>query len=311
MKIKPIRVEDLSGDGSPLQSLFWAQVKSILGWKSYAFEIEEEQRLLILVRRIAPLFFFAYVPFGPSKPNDLALLSEQLKQRIEEPIFAIRYDLPFTDISFPTAGLLPLSYSIQPERTVRIDLQKPLAYRKRAQRALQKCETGYTLQLYNDEPGLFDRWYETYTQTALRDRFHPRSKEYFFHLLSIDDDKKVKPTLLLAFEQSTVVGGVLLIEGVKETIYLAGSSIRPNVGYLLQDGAIRRTKERGGIIYDLFGISNQSEYLASLDLFKTAFGGETVIRKPSLDYPIKILRYRVFTCLERFRYRRSRSLRQG
>jgi lipid II:glycine glycyltransferase (peptidoglycan interpeptide bridge formation enzyme) len=311
MKIKPIRAEELSGDGSPLQSLFWAQAKSILGWKPYAFEIGEEQQLLLLVRRIAPLFFFAYVPFGPSEPSDLALLSKQLKQEIKEPVFAIRYDLPFTDNASSTAGLLPLSYSIQPERTVRIDLQKPLAYRKRAQRALRKCETGYTLRLCNGEPALFDRWYETYTQTALRDRFHPRSKEYFFHLLSIDDDKKVKPILLLAFEQTAVVGGVLLIEGVKETIYLAGSSIRPNVGYLLQDGAIRRAKERGGEIYDLFGISNQSGYLASLDLFKTAFGGEIVTRTPSLDFPIKTLQYRIFTFLERFRYRHSRSLQQG
>ncbi|HPK64332.1 MAG TPA: peptidoglycan bridge formation glycyltransferase FemA/FemB family protein [Sphaerochaeta sp.] len=311
MKIKPIRAEELTGEDSPLQSLFWARAKSILGWKPYAFEINEEQRLLLLVRRIAPLFFFAYVPFGPSGPVDLSMLSEGLKQAIDEPVFAIRYDLPFTDTAFETGGLLSLSYSIQPERTVRIDLQKPLVYRKRALRALKKCENRYTVRPYRGEPILFEQWYETYRQTALRDRFHPRSKEYFFHLLSIDEDKMVKPILLLAFEQEKVVGGVLLIEGKKETIYLAGSSTRPNVGYLLQDGAIRRTKERGGELYDLFGISNQSGYLASLDLFKTAFGGEIVKREPSLDYPTRALRYRLFTVLERHRYRFSRSLQQG
>ncbi|NLZ77757.1 MAG: hypothetical protein GX911_07305, partial [Spirochaetales bacterium] len=244
MEIRSIGVEGLTGEDSPLQSLFWARAKSFLGWKPYAFEVDGE-RLLLLVRRIAPLFFFAYVPFGPSGPVDLVMVSEGLKRAIDEPVFAIRYDLPFTDAAFETEGLLPLSYSIQPERTVRIDLQKPLAYRKRARRALTKCENRYTVRPYRGEPILFEQWYETYRQTALRDRFHPRSKEYFFHLLSIDEDKMVKPVLLLAFEQEAVVGGVLLIEGRKETVYLAGSSTRPEVGYLLQDGTIRRSRERG------------------------------------------------------------------
>lgn len=305
MTIKPIRVEELSTEHSPLQSLFWARSKAFLGWKPYAFEINEEQQLLLLVRRLAPGFFFAYVPFGPSKSLNLEALSKELKGHIPEPIFAIRYDLPFGSTK---GGLKPLSYSIQPQRTVQINVQEPLAYRTRARRALKKCANRYTLAFYDGHGHLFNQWYETYTTTAIRDSFAPRSKAYFLHLLSITEDRFVKPTLLLALEDTTVVGGVILLEGVNETIYLAGSSTKEYVGYFLQDAAIQRTKERGGKIYDLFGISNESEYLASLDLFKQSFGGDVVTRPPSLDYPIYRFRYRIFTRLEKIRYRRSRSL---
>ena len=161
---------------------------------------------------------------------------------------------------------------------------------------------------YRGEPILFEQWYETYRQTALRTG-STAEQRILFHLLSVDEDKMVKPILLLAFEQEKVVGGAAHRREERNDLP-AGSSIRPD-GYLLQDGAIRRTKERGGEVYDLFGISNRSGYLASLDLFKTAFGGEIVKREPSLDYPTRALRYRLFTALERHRYRFSRSLQQG
>ena len=311
MKITPIPLTALKSEGSPLQSLYWAQSKAFLGWKAYAFEIDEEQHLLLLVRRIAPLFTFAYVPFGPPKPVNLKILSNELQKFIAEPIFAIRYDLPFDVEGHTVEGLRRLSYSIQPQRSVRIDLEEPLAYRKRARRALSRGSNRYTVTRYTGESHLFDQWYETYCQTALRDHFHPRSKAYFAHLLSITDDPTTKPILLLAFEGEAVVGGILIIHNAQEMIYLAGSSIRSDVGYVLQDAALHLGKVEGVKTYDLFGISNDSAYLASLDLFKQSFGGRVVTRVPSLDYPIRPVRYFLFLVVEHFRYRHSRSLGQG
>ena len=103
------KAEELTGEDSPLQSLFGLGQSRFSGGNPTLLKSMRSSGCCP-VRRIAPLFFFAYVPFGPSKPVDLSMLSEGLKQAIDEPVFAIRYDLPFTDTAFETGVFLSLSY---------------------------------------------------------------------------------------------------------------------------------------------------------------------------------------------------------
>lgn len=78
-----------------LQSKMWAQVKTDFSWKAYAFRqnmfSDLEQDVLVLVRRISILGYFAYIPDGIVKPmcesidnrNYVQMLDIQLQNAFE------------------------------------------------------------------------------------------------------------------------------------------------------------------------------------------------------------------------------------
>ncbi len=91
-----------------LQSAMWGEFKSRFGWTSREFLIEwsgyAATTLLLLFRRLAPGFSFAYVPWGPPLPDNFpasektAVLSElavKLKPLLSRNTTFIRFDPPW------------------------------------------------------------------------------------------------------------------------------------------------------------------------------------------------------------------------
>ena len=336
MKLVPMDYKKMPSMSSPMQSSYWAAVKSGSGWKPYAFTIEMEgwtSSVLVLVKRLFLFSSLAYIPFGPDVFHNplptvgefLVSLSKELKKVLPKSVFSIRYDLPWDEVNDPnvmylTAGRFNTAKeSVQPDGTVRIALQwgfhaVTLGYRDRAKRALRKSASLYQVDLWDGQSASFRRWYETYLETARRDGFSPRPEKYLKALLSLDGKVygDVSCKLILAKEGKSIVGGLMLLMNSREAIYLYGSTLRQDgvsPSYLLQDFAIRLACEAGCLFYDMHGIpgpKGRGEHLTSLELFKLSFGGQSYYRTPTTDYVLHFFRWKTYTVMEHFRYRMNR-----
>jgi lipid II:glycine glycyltransferase (peptidoglycan interpeptide bridge formation enzyme) len=87
------------------QTHFWSGVKSHLGWKTRAFDLDSSRSggdVLVLSKPLLPEISVAYVPQGPEfspEPDQygpfLEALSEAIKSCLDSSITFIRYDLPW------------------------------------------------------------------------------------------------------------------------------------------------------------------------------------------------------------------------
>ncbi len=339
MHIQRIATNELSSNGAMFQSSFWAEVKQRSGWKSYAFSVEMERSaftLLVLVKRMAPLCSLAYIPFGPPlsslKLSQVGVFLEdfakQLRKFLPKGVFALRYDLPFEEVNdqnvmtFQTKRLRTLEQSVQPEGTVKIDLQwgyhaVTLGYRERAKRALRKADQVIQVRVHEGDEASFLAWYDVYLETARRDGFSPRSKNYIRSLLlhSKYDDEIFSSKLLLALEGKKIIGGIIVLFNPFEALYLYGASLRfegVSCSYTLQDFAIRMACERKCAVYDLYGIpgpKGRAAHLAGLEIFKRSFGGQPYYRTPSTDYLYNRLTWYIYTFFETIRFRSRRRIK--
>jgi lipid II:glycine glycyltransferase (peptidoglycan interpeptide bridge formation enzyme) len=313
MFLSPIPTEELDGNLC-MQSSYWARLKEKHGWEAYAFRMRKST-LLVLVRRFLRFFTFAYVPFGPQEDVDLSRLSRQLVPFLPKHLFVIRYDLPYGS-GAEGRSLVVQQESVQPDATVVIDLKPGYetvcsGYRQRARRALQKSKDRVLVKLWDGDEETFRQWYGVYLETGSRDGFSTRSEAYLRDVLSLSD-AKVESRLFVAWRDGKVVGGTILLANQREAIYLFGASKRMpdcTCSYALQDAMIQYSIQTGRTVYDLFGVSGndgRGSHLASLDLFKTAFGGRRIARRPTCDWPADRLVYALFSSAEKIRYRHSR-----
>ena len=103
-----------------LQSAMWGEFKSRFGWAAKAFlvswqqtETQETFPLMVLCRRLAPGFSFAYIPWGPelpvsfsddAKPAATAQLAKKLKPFLSRNTAFIRFEPPWTINTEQSAG---------------------------------------------------------------------------------------------------------------------------------------------------------------------------------------------------------------
>lgn len=314
MVVEPIRTEELSSVRC-LQSPYWAALKSAHGWQARAFRLPHDT-LLVLTRTFLHHFTLAYVPFGPSGNVSLRELGAALRSSLPRTTFLIRYDLPYGS-ACDASGTVPAFASIQPDATVLLDLsggyeEVRKGYRQRARRQLKKSLPLLSIRLWDGSPSVFDRWYSLYEETGRRDGFSIRGRDYLGDVLGIDTPL-VHTKLFLAWMGDELVGGTILLYGPEEAIYLFGASARLKectASHALQDAMVRYACGLGIPRYDFYGCSasdGRGAHLASLDLFKTSFGGRRVDRRPTLDLPLMPWAYRAYALLERRRYTASRA----
>jgi len=347
MLVKPIKLKDLNSADNPFQSEFWAEVKGLNEWVSYGFklipesddneELISEQTILVLVKKISGPFSLVYIPFAPTSERGflsrkvLNTIAGDIVSYIKELVFAVRFDLPWDhtvisqDASDSNEKIKHLSYAIQPEHTSVIELNSSLdeiyqSFRKRAKRNINKCRN-MVIKTVNmpEESALFDKWYETYSITAERDGFYPRSADYIRELLTFGSASRqtdVLAKLSLALFKGEIKAGIITVQSKNRAVFLIGSSLREagmnfSPSYLLQWHSIQKAKESGCLTYDLFGVpppGDENHYLSGLHLFKSAFGGRYISRPGTWDVQIKQLPYYLFSVIEKRRIKRARSL---
>lgn len=147
-------------------------------------------------------------------------------------------------------------------------------------------------------------WYKLYSDTAQRNGLNLNDIKYFEAILTTRADSTKSPAevyyLIAECDKTPLAAMFLVISGQRGSyLYGASSSINRNfmATYALQWEAIKISKEKGCIEYDMFGISPKNDIshpLYGLYRFKTGFGGEVFHSLGCWDYFFDKEKYQQF-----------------
>jgi peptidoglycan pentaglycine glycine transferase (the first glycine) len=307
-------------NGHVLQTSAWGELKAAYGWRAERLALCHGERLLaaaqILYRRLPLGLQIAYVPKGPVVDfTDRALcraLFDALHRRCRadrpprgarRPILLkVEPDLYLEDgagESAPCAwadyGLRPGAQTIQPRRTIRIDLTAG------DQTLLQrmKSKTRYNIRLA-ERKGVTVRdgvdedihaFARLMTITGERDEFGVHTPAYYERAYALLASAGMA-RLFMAICEGQPVAGLIAFACGHKAWYMYGASgdehrdRMPN--YALQWAAMRWARERGCRTYDLYGVPDEDEEtleahfvgrsdgLWGVYRFKRGFGGQLV-----------------------------------
>ena len=323
-----------------LQSSLWGRFKSRFGWEAMAFSVEWAQGglkpLLALVRRIAPGFSMAYIPWGPELPagfpDDSRLqvkaaeeAAVRLRALLPSTVAFIRFDIPHSSFLIshsPPSPFKKAAADIQAPDTVIVDLTPPpetiLAAMKPKWRYNIKLAEKHEVTVHRhtqlpDPQSPLLAFYQLLVETATRDGIAIHNLAYYQALFEEcqQEESAVMPVRLYLYtaghEGDVLAAIVALFRGTQATyLYGASANFKRNLmaPYALQWKAMLDAKEFGCTQYDLFGIppdENPHHPMHGLYRFKTGFGGHILHRGGSWDYPCKPLWYAVFCAAERLR----------
>ncbi|MBN2858883.1 MAG: peptidoglycan bridge formation glycyltransferase FemA/FemB family protein [Sphaerochaetaceae bacterium] len=306
--LTPVGIDELPTAGHPLTTSLWASIKHKNGWTAHPFFIPSSEKHILVLSKQILFFSIGYVPYTDFEEvsQDLMLkITDEVKQLTRLPFLFIRYEFAYglkRTGSWSHRRVHSCPFPIQPASSVLIHLNADYEtvcshYTKRARRALRKSRQADSDTILSDKQAShIDRWMALYQETAARDGFYARSREYIENVLSHQGVH-----LFLAIYEEKIVGGVITVESDTHILYLFGATAR-NLpfppGYQLQDAVIRYACDNDRAVYDLHGIGTEDDHLSSLTLFKTSFGGEVVRRETGVDVVRHPLAYSLYRAAE-------------
>ena len=297
-----------------LQSHAWGELKSAFGW-SVERVILGNAGAQILFRRIIPGITFAYLAKGPVGIATDALWSEIdaiCKRRLA--IFMIvepdRWEEP-DRVDSPPPGFIPGAHSIQPARTLLVDLSGD----EDAILRRMKQKTRYNIKLaqkkgviVHSSTSLVD-FYRLIRVTGGRDKFGVHSLEYYQRAYDLFHDSNSCELLLAEYDQEPLAALMVYSQGPRAW-YLYGASSNEHRDrmptYLLQWEAIRWARDHGCTQYDLWGVPDADEYTLETEFTqrsdglwgvyrnKRGFGGQLVRAAGPWDRVYSTLAYRLY-----------------
>jgi len=136
----------------------------------------------------------------------------------------------------------------------------------------------------------FEALFRMYAETSLRDGFAIREKEYYFTLWGTFLDRRMGEVLIAEVDGSSVAAVVILRFDRKAWYFQGMSTLNhrekmPN--YLLQWEAMKRAKNAGCRVYDMWGapdVFTEYDPLWNVYRFKKGFGGEVIRHIGAWDY---------------------------
>jgi peptidoglycan pentaglycine glycine transferase (the first glycine) len=143
--------------------------------------------------------------------------------------------------------------------------------------------------------------FHCYAETSIRDGFVIRDREYYLQTWGTFLKAGLADILIAEYE-SELVAGLILFRFGRKAWYMYGMSRDVHrdkmPSYLLQWEAIKRAKQMGCAVYDLWGAPDQmdeSDPMWGVFRFKEGFGGTVIRTIGAWDYPVQPLLYRFYT----------------
>ncbi|MDR2484272.1 MAG: peptidoglycan bridge formation glycyltransferase FemA/FemB family protein [Treponema sp.] len=334
--IVPADLASCNNAGSFLQSGFWGSFKARFGWNVRSFLMDwgkgEARPLLVIRRRLALGFSFAYVPWGPELPADfpsgdearntaLAELAQGLQTLLPDNIAFIRFDPPWytegADVPSPPIykPFSPAGADVQPPDTVLIDLTVAIETILSRMKSKWRYNIGLArkkgVTVRQAGEAELEHFYTLLKETAQRDGIVIHSFEYYQTLFSHCREypqNGQEAALYIAEHEGDILAAMIVLFRGREGVYLYGASSdhKRNLmaPYALQWKAIEDAKIKGCEVYDLFGIPPREDPdhpMVGLYRFKTGFGGRIIHRPGSWDYAYRPLVKSLFTAAELIR----------
>lgn len=298
-----------------LQTPAWGQLKASFGW-TFSLIKHEDSGALVLFRRVFPGFKLAYVPMGPVGELSAALLSDIAEVCRSKQAFMVKFEPDHTWDStmieqLARIGLTQSPQTIQPVRTIRIDLQgdeEDILMR-------MKSKTRYNIRLAARKGVDVRSWSDVQSfsemmdETADRAEFGAHSRSYYRKAYELFNPNGECELLVAEFE-ALPVAAIMVFKRGSRAWYFYGASRSLHRDkmptYALQWEAMRWARARGCTSYDLWGVPDHPEVeleahftershgLWGVYRFKRGFGGEVTRTIGAWDHILDPLRYRIY-----------------
>jgi len=337
--IEEVKLEVCENADNFLQSSMWADFKSRFGWNAKAFLVNSSP-LLVLCRKLAPGFSFAYIPWGPKLPDSfsaedrakaIAELSKKLKPYLSRNTVFVRFEPPwfYTESNeqltenreyrvkheklFFDTGFKKAAATVQAPDTVIIDLkpscEEILGAMKSKWRYNISLAEKKGVQVNTSGVQDIEIFYNLLKETAQRDGIAVHGIDYYKTLFEVcEKENNLKIRLYTATHNEDTLAAIVVLFRGNEATYLYGASSNNKrnlmAPYALQWKAMLDAKEMGCQSYDLFGIppnEDPNHPMAGLYRFKTGFGGQIIHRPGTWDYRYKKFFYSLFKMAEAIR----------
>ena len=331
--------------GHLLQSWAWGDLKAHFGWHPLRVVVVDDDRALaaaqILFKRLPTgLLTTAYIPKGPIvsrlAPDDssaLALLTAIHDSCRRKRAISLKLEPDWEDSTetrewLQQHGFLPSQQTVQPPRTIVVDLEPD----EEAILAQMRSKTRYNIRLAQRR-GVSVRqgteedlatFYQLLQITGQRAGFAVHTRTYYTRVWELFAPLQSVASFLAQWDGRTVAAIMVFIWG-KRAWYMYGASSnegrRHMPNHLLQWEAMRWAKARGCETYDLWGIPDvdkgalrpdmakeEKEGLLSTGLgglyrFKRGFGGREVRCVGAYDHIYNQPLYRLLTSVWDWRKR--------
>jgi lipid II:glycine glycyltransferase (peptidoglycan interpeptide bridge formation enzyme) len=318
--------------GHILQTSAWGQLKSAFGWEAQTVRVGEQgagaHGALVLFRRLPLGLTLAYIPRGPLADWNNSIAIGELMTKLDalcrqRRAICLKWepDLPDTPTAADTLtalGFRPSPHTIQPRRTLVIDLCGSEADLL----ARMKQKTRYNIGLASKKDVTaaasagVDTFIQLMTVTGQRDGFGTHTADYYrrayalFHPLG-------QCELFLAHYHREALAGVMAFAVGKRAWYFYGASSSKErnrmAPYLAQWEAIRWARSRGALTYDLWGVPDESEDVLEAEFetrhdglwgvyrFKRGWGGRLVRTVGAWDRVYNPVLYQAYVLYLRIR----------
>jgi len=303
-----------------LQTSSWAAFKQAFGWSAVHVKAEH-CAAQILLRRLPLGLSIAYLPKGPlgthwqelwPQVDALCRQHRAIFLQVEPDLFE---PLPNEVRTLWLAGFTPEEHTIQPRRTIIVDLTQD----EDQLLAAMKQKTRYNIRLA-ERHGVkvcpsadLEGFYRMMQTTAQRDGFALHSADYYRRAYAIFEPQG-RAVLLEAVLDQKLLAYLMAFLQHERAWYFYGASDDENRNlmptYLLQWEAMRWAKANGAKTYDLWGIpdedeavleeqfTSRSDSLWGVYRFKRGFGGEVMRSAPAFIRVYKPLLYKAYQMMQ-------------
>jgi len=304
-----------------LQCAAWGELKSAFGWQAERVGLRAGERLaagaLVLYRRLPLGYHLAYVPKGPLVDLEDETACRTLFDAVHRRCRARRAVLlkvepegwegvgavSWTRVLQARHGFVPSKQSIQPRRTILVDLSGGEA----AILERMKSKTRYNIRLAErkgvrvHEGGAEDlpTFAQMMATTSERNAFGVHTAAYYERAFAAFGPQDMVRLFMATFEGQPLAG-VMVFAGGSRAWYAYGASSNEYrnkmPAYAVQWAAIRWARARGCRSYDLYGVPDEDEEVLEAGFqerndglwgvyrFKRGFGGQLVRSIGALDY---------------------------
>lgn len=301
-----------------LQTVAWGKLKSSFGW--HVERIQNNNSGAQILFRSLPLgFSIAYIPKGPLGPwlPELLPKLDQICRSHNAILLKIEPDhddLADEAQSLREAGFRPSSHSVQPRRTLVVDLQG--TEEEILSRMNQK--TRYNVRLAERKAVRVRPWRDfdllsrMMKETGARDSFGVHSGGYYQRAFELFHEDNAVELLVAEYDNEPLAAAMVFASGTRSW-YLYGASTRRErnrmPAYQLQWEAMLWARGQGCQVYDLWGVPdfNRDELEGNFqtsrgDLwgvyrFKRGFGGKLHRSIGAWDRPYHKLLYNLYRLL--------------